>query len=86
MQGRSTAYTAVLTPLKEVCMSTAYVKYPQLDREQMQRLQSLERELGVWVVAVEPQAQVAQLPPDKLQRLQQAEKEMGLVLLAYTQA
>ena len=64
-------------------MSTGYVKYPQLDGEKMQKLKSLEQELGTVVVAVEPQATVAELPPDKLRRLQQAEREMGFILLAY---
>ncbi len=64
-------------------MTTAYVKYPQLSQQQMQQLKSLEQELGTVVVAVEPQAQVAELPPDKLRRLQQAERDMGLILLAY---
>ncbi len=67
-------------------MDTAYVKYPQLDRSQMEKLHSLEQELGTWVIAVEPQAKVADLSPDKLQRLKQAEQEMGMILLAYKQA
>ncbi len=67
-------------------MTTAYVKYPQLDGEKMQKLKALEQELGAWVVAVEPQATVAELPPDKLRKLQEAEKELGVVLLAYRPA
>lgn len=66
-------------------MSTGYVKYPQLNQQQMQQLKSLEEELGTLVIAVEPQTQVAELPPDKLNRLQQAEREMGMILLAYKQ-
>ncbi len=64
-------------------MKTGYVKYPQLDQERLQKLKALEQELGAWVVAVEPQATVAELPPDKLRRLQQAEQELGVILLAY---
>ncbi len=66
-------------------MATGYVKYPQLNQQQMQQLKSLENELGTVVVAVEPETQVAELPPDKLRRLQQAEREMGMILLAYKQ-
>jgi hypothetical protein len=69
----------------EGMMSTAYVRYPELDREKMQRLQSLEKELGTVIVAVEPEATVASLPPDKLKRLKEAEKEMGVILLAYNE-
>lgn len=66
-------------------MSTAYVKYPNLDSQGMARLKALEQELGAVVVAVEPEVQVAELTPDKLRRLQQAEEEMGMILLAYRQ-
>lgn len=66
-------------------MSTAYVKYPNLDPQRMAKLKSLENELGAVVVAVEPETQVAELPPDKLQRLLDAEKELGVILLAYRQ-
>ena len=55
----------------------------RLDQERLQKLKALEQELGAWVVAVEPQATVAELPPDKLKRLQQAEQELGVILLAY---
>ena len=67
-------------------MTTAYVQYPQLDHDRMQKLQTLERELGTMIVAVEPQAKVADLGSTKLQRLQQAEKELGVILLAYDNA
>jgi hypothetical protein len=66
-------------------MTNAYVRYPKLDDNQLKKLQSLERDLGVTVVAVEMQTKVADLPPDKLRRLQDAEREMGFVLLAYDQ-
>ena len=67
-------------------MSTAYVKYPQLNQEQMQRVKELEQDLGTWVVAVEPTAKVAELSPEKLRELQEAEKELGMILLAYRRA
>ncbi len=67
-------------------MTVAYLKPAQLDRERMQRLQSLEKELGTWIVAVEPQAEVAALSDDQLRRLQDAERELGVVLLAYQPA
>jgi hypothetical protein len=67
-------------------MDVAYVKYADLDRQQMEKLKALEKDLGSWVVAVQPQAQVAELPPEKLRQLQEAEREMGVILLAYKQA
>ena len=67
-------------------MTVAYLKPAQLDRQRMQKLQSLEQELGTWIVAVEPQAQVADLSGEQLKRLQDAERELGVVLLAYQPA
>jgi hypothetical protein len=64
-------------------MTDAYVRYPKLEGSQLTKLQRLEQDLGVVVVAVEMQAKVADLPPDKLRRLQEAEHEMGFVLVAY---
>lgn len=67
-------------------MTVAYLKPAQLDRDRMQKLQSLEKELGSWIVAVEPQAQVAPLSDDQLRRLQDVERDLGVVLLAYQPA
>ncbi len=67
-------------------MTVAYLKAAHLDGGGMQKLQSLEKELGTWVVAVEPQAQVASLSDEQLKRLQDAERELGVVLLAYRPA
>ncbi len=67
-------------------MTVAYLKAAQLDGGRIEKLQSLEKELGTWIVAVEPQAQVAVLSDDQLRRLQDAERELGVVLLAYRPA
>ena len=67
-------------------MTVALMKAAQLSGDRMQKLQSLEKELGTWIVAVEPQAQVAPLSDDQLKRLQDAERELGVVLLAYRPA
>jgi hypothetical protein len=63
-------------------MTVAYLKAAQLDGGCMEKLRSLEKELGTWIVAVEPQAQVAPLSDDQVRRLQDAERELGVVLLA----
>jgi hypothetical protein len=63
-------------------MTVAYLKAAQLDGGRMEKLRSLEKELGTWIVAVEPQAQVAPLSDDQVRRLQDAERELGVVLLA----
>ncbi len=67
-------------------MTTAFMKPAQLDGARMAKLHAIEKELGAWVVAVEPQAQVANLSDEQLKRLQAAEKELGVILLAYQPA
>jgi hypothetical protein len=67
-------------------MTVAYLKAAQLDGGRMEKLRSLEKELGTWIVAVEPQAQVAPLSDDQVRRLQDAERELRVVLLAYQPA
>ena len=64
-------------------MNTAHIQYPNLSGSQLERLKSLENELGRVVVAVQAQTSVAELSGDDLNRLQQAERDMGLILLAY---
>jgi hypothetical protein len=48
------------------------------------RLRSFETELGSWVLAVEPAAELADLSAAQLAQLQALEVELGVVLLAYT--
>jgi hypothetical protein len=64
-------------------MTAAYMKAAQLDNTRMEKLRAIEKELGAWVVAVEPQAEIAHLSDDQLSRLRAAEKELGVILLAY---
>jgi hypothetical protein len=64
-------------------MQSGEMTIAQLDEAQLKRLQQAERELGVVLVALQPQYTFAQLPEDKLRRLLEMEKELGVVLLAY---
>jgi hypothetical protein len=59
------------------------VQVAQLDEARMKQVQALERELGVWLVALEPEAQPASLSDEQLKKLQAKEKELGVVLVAY---
>jgi len=63
----------------------AKARYANLSPEQFVRLQGVERELGVALVAYEPEAtfRVAQLPEKEVKHLQQLEKEIGSVFVAY---
>ena len=59
------------------------VKIAKLTEAQLDKVRSLETELGTWVVAVEPQFQLADLTAVQLEKLQKAESELGVILLAY---
>ncbi len=59
------------------------VKFAKLTASQLEKVRSLEAELGTWVVAVEPEFQLASLSEEQLEKLQAAENELGVILLAY---
>jgi hypothetical protein len=56
-----------------------------LDKNMLAGIQQLEQELGVVLVAVDPDPAPAQLGDKALQRLQAMEQQTGKVLLAYSQ-
>ena len=64
-------------------MAQPRMKVAELDDARLERLRTLEDELGTCIVALTPQYPRADLPADKIERLQAAEQEMGVVLLAY---
>ena len=55
----------------------------QLDNNELQRVRELEIELGVTVVALEPDPAFAELSAEQLHKLKAAERELNTVLLAY---
>ncbi len=63
-------------------MGKPQIKVAQLDGERMEQVQALEKEFGVWLVALEPEAQPASLSDKQVKKLQAKEKELGVVLVA----
>jgi len=57
--------------------------YARLDREKLAGLTALEAKLDSWVVAVEPEVELADLSDAELRELQTAKQELGVILLAY---
>ncbi len=57
--------------------------YKKLDKSGMTRLQSLEKELGCCLVALEPKPKLAHISAEQLRKLQSAEKELDAVILAF---
>jgi hypothetical protein len=70
--------------LKEMDMMNQYqMRYARLEREQLEKLTTLEAKLGSWVVALEPEVKLAELSEAELAELQKAEQELDVILLAY---
>lgn len=56
----------------------------QLDQAVLKNVQQLENELGVVLVAIEPDPQPASLSEAQLHRIRTLEQQTGKVLLAYS--
>lgn len=64
-------------------MVTANTKYARLNKDQITKLQELEKEIGKIIIAYEPAVPVARLSEDQLKQIQQVEQDLGLLLVAY---
>ena len=64
-------------------MVTVQKKYAKLNKDDLNKLQTLEKEIGKVILAYEPDSPYAELSEDQIRRLQQLEKELGVILLAY---
>jgi hypothetical protein len=56
----------------------------ELDQADLKNVQQLESELGVVLVAIEPDPQPASLSNEQLHRIRTLEQQTGKVLLAYS--
>ncbi|MDT8307655.1 MAG: hypothetical protein RRC07_17105 [Anaerolineae bacterium] len=65
-------------------MEKSPVRYADLSDKKLKKLRKFEKELGAWVLAVQPAATLAELGEDQLAHIQQLEEELGVVLLAYS--
>lgn len=64
-------------------MTMANYHPAQLDDATLAHVKQLESELGVTLVAIEPDPAPASLSDDQLQRIQALEQKTGKVLVAY---
>lgn len=64
-------------------MVTVGTKYARLNKDAIDRVQNLEKEIGKIVIAFEPESIYAELSEDQLKKVQQVEKELGILLIAY---
>lgn len=60
------------------------VRFATLNEEQLQTLQALEKELGVYLLALVPETlRLASLTPEQVARVQEVEEKLGVMLIAY---
>jgi hypothetical protein len=64
-------------------MDESDVRYAQLSDKKLKKLRKFEKELGAWVVAVQPAATLADLTAEQLASIQALEEQLGVLLLAY---
>ncbi len=64
-------------------MVTIQRKYAKLNKDDLSKIQTLEKETGTILLAYEKDTPYANLTDEQVKRIQQLEKEMGVVLLAY---
>ncbi|MGD2147364.1 MAG: hypothetical protein PVH41_11780 [Anaerolineae bacterium] len=62
---------------------TRRMKIADLDEDRLSKVQALERDLGVCVLALEHRIALRDLSPQQLERLRAAEEALGVVLMAY---
>ncbi len=58
-------------------------KFARLNKDDINKLQDLEKETGKVIIAYEPDSTYAKLSEDQLKKIQQMEKELGVILIAY---
>jgi hypothetical protein len=59
-------------------------KIAHLENDQSNKIQDLENELDVCVIALEPGLEIAQLNEEQLARVKQVEKEIEVTLVVYS--
>ncbi len=63
----------------------AQISYAKLDKEDVSKLQKLEKETGKLILAYEPtrESPYADLANDQVEQLRKLEKDWNVILLAY---
>ncbi len=59
------------------------MRVASLSSEQLEKIQSLESELGYLLLALQPKYSIADLDNNALDKVKKLEEDLGIVLLAY---
>ncbi|KAA3648246.1 MAG: hypothetical protein DWQ07_04415 [Chloroflexi bacterium] len=62
---------------------TEHMKIAKLDTDQVSKIQALENELGMHMLAFGDNHAIANLSEDQLNQIQTLEKELGVTLVVY---
>jgi hypothetical protein len=71
--------------VEETMVTAIQRKYAKLNKDDLNKIQSLEKETGTILVAFEKDAPYAALTDEQVKRVQQLEKDLGVILLAFRQ-
>jgi len=64
-------------------MKMAAYKIAHISAEEVQKIQELEKELGVCALAMAPGLELAELSEEDLKKIRKLESEMGVNLVVY---
>lgn len=64
-------------------MAVTHLKVANLDRQAIDRIQTLEEDLDAHILALEPQVQLRNLDEEAMSKLRALENALGVVLIAY---
>jgi len=67
-------------------MSKLRWKYAELDENDLEKIKTLESELGSCVLALAPNFKFANLDDQQIEKLKELEKELGVTLVAYRES
>lgn len=64
-------------------MALTHLRVADLDRQAIDRIQSLEEELDAHILALEPKVMLRDLDEEAMGKLRALEEALGIVLIAY---
>ena len=64
-------------------MKSPRMKYANLDERGLEKVRTLEEQMGSLVLVMEQQYPIAKLSDRQLERIQELEKDLGVILIAY---
>jgi hypothetical protein len=64
-------------------MVTVPRKFAKLNNDDLNKIQSLEKEIGKVILAYEPESPYAELKPEEIDKIRKLEIDLKVIILAY---